>query len=222
MPKIEEVHMRTDWKVAVLSLALVLAACGRRQEQTPALSDDLKKDLAAASVAGGDLAIAQQSYRRMRFVSDIEQSRASMPAKRPKISHHPVQRTASHQPASEAATDLALDPVASMAAESPAPVSTPTAPAPEASIVIAQRPSPEPASSPAGSSDGGVGARGHGGGLGGLLGGIIGAVVIRGGHGGIDKCDPRTDGRARPTIIDRPDFGMPLPTGETFPGSRRR
>jgi hypothetical protein len=67
-----------------------------------------------------------------------------------------------------------------------------------------------------------VGDRGHGGGLGGLLGGLIGAVIIRGGHGGIDKCDPRTDGRANPTVIDRPDFGMPLPTGQTFPRSRQR
>ena len=63
---------------------------------------------------------------------------------------------------------------------------------------------------------------GHGGGgWGGLIGGIIGSVVIRGGHGGVDKCDPRTDGRARPPISDRPDFSMPLPIGRpTFPGPR--
>jgi hypothetical protein len=216
--------MRTDWKVAALSLALVLAACGKRQDQAAALPDDLKKDLAAASASSGDLAIAPQSYRRMRFVSDIEQSRASVPAKRPKISHHHDRMTASHQPAaSEASTDVAAEPMVSMASESPAPVSTPSAPASEPTVVIAQRPSPEPASAPAGSSDSGVGDRGQGGGLGGLLGGIIGAVVIRGGHGGVDHCDPRTDGRARPTVIERPDFGMPLPTGQTtFPGSRRR
>src|SRR4030081_3053520 len=80
----EEVLMRTTRNVAALSVALLLGACGRRQEQTAALSDDLKRDLAAASLAGSDLATAPQSYRRMRFVSEIEQSRAGVPAKRPK------------------------------------------------------------------------------------------------------------------------------------------
>jgi hypothetical protein len=42
-------------------------------------------------------------------------------------------------------------------------------------------------------------------------------VVIRGGHGGVDKCDPRTDGRRTGGIyIMGPNSGMPLPTG-TFP-----
>jgi hypothetical protein len=52
-------------------------------------------------------------------------------------------------------------------------------------------------------------------------GAATGAVVIRGGHGGIDKCDPRTDGRRRGGMggmMDRPDFGMPVPMGRpTFP-----
>ena len=216
--------MRTDWKIAVLSLPLVLGACVKRPEQTASLSDDLKRDIAAASAAGGELAIAPQSFRRMRFVSDIEQSRTSRPAKRPKVSHRPVRPTASPQPAADEATDVASDEVVAMASESPAPVSPSEAPAPAPAIVIAQRPSAEPAVAQAGpESEGNVGDRGGGGGLGGLLGGIIGAVVIRGGHGGVDKCDPRVDGRARPTVIDRPDFGLPLPTGQpTFPGSRRR
>jgi hypothetical protein len=56
------------------------------------------------------------------------------------------------------------------------------------------------------------------GGLGGILGGIIGGVVIRGGHGGVDKCDPRTDGRGgRPPIFDQPNTGLPLPSGRGFP-----
>jgi hypothetical protein len=97
--------------------------------------------------------------------------------------------------------------------------------------VIAQQPSEPSAPAPAptaGRGDdgrsvgqGGIGDRSAGGGLGGILGGIIGAVVIRGGHGGVDKCDPRTDGRRRGGIggvFDRPDFGMPVPTGRpTFP-----
>jgi hypothetical protein len=217
--------MRTELKVTALSLAFVLAACGggTRQEQTAALTDDLKKDLAAAS-ASTDLAIASQSYPRMRFVSAIEQTPTAVPAKRPKVSHHPVRPTVSHNHGSVAITDVAPDPVVAMASKSPEPVSTPAAPTEEAPIAVSQArphaPSPEPATEPSEGNVGG-GDRGHGGGWGGLLGGIIGAVVIRGGHGGVDHCDPRTDGRARPTVIDRPDFGLPLPTG-TFPGSRRR
>jgi hypothetical protein len=220
--------MRTHWKVATFSLVLLLGACGKREERTAALPDDLRRDLTTVTATGGELATAPRSFRRMRFVSDIEQSRTGVPAKRPKISHHPVRQTASSQPAAHATTDVAPDPVVSTvsespAPESPAPISTAVAQVPEAPTVIAQQPSPEPASAPAGSTSEGVGDRGHGGGLGGLLGGIIGAVVIRGGHGGVDKCDPRTEGRGRPTVIDRPDYGMPLPTGHpTFPGSRYR
>jgi hypothetical protein len=55
-----------------------------------------------------------------------------------------------------------------------------------------------------------------------MLGGIIGAVVIRGGHGGRDKCDPRTDRRGGIVIARGPDLSMPLPTGQTFPRSRLR
>ena len=225
--------MWTNGKVAALVLPLLLGACGTRQEQTTAISDDLKRDLAAASTAGGELATPSQSYRRMRFVSDIEQSKAGVPAKRPKRLHHSTRSMASHQPTSASGTDASLASVGSMAAEAPEPVSTPEAPAAEPAIVIAQHPSPEATSAPTESgSDGTMGDHGHGGasagsgggggGLGGLLGGIIGAVVIRGGHGGVDKCDPRTDGRIRPPITDRPDFAWPLPTGRTtFPGSRR-
>ena len=212
--------MRTERKVAVFSLALLLAACGKRQEPTANLPDDLQKDLAAASAATSPLASAPQSYQRMRFVSNIEQSRATVPMSRPRISRHPDRMTASHH-ASVAANDVTSDPVASMAAMSPAPASTPSALADDP-IVVAARPAPEP-SAQSGSTAGSAGESGHGGGLGGLLGGIFSGVVIRGGHAGPDKCDPRTDGRARGTITDRPDFGMPLPTGQPiFGGGRHR
>ncbi len=211
--------MRTNWQVPALSLALVLGACGKPQEPASALPDDLQRDLAAAS-AGSDLATATQSYKRARFVSAIEMSKAAQPARRPRSAPHAPRAMVTHQVASGRTTEVAPDPVATM--ESPETVSTPEAQAPAPAVVIAQQPTPEPMPMPAGGGGGDVGNQGHGGGLGGLLGGIIGAVVIRGGHGGVDKCDPRTEGRARiPVIIDRPDFGLPLPTG-TFPGSRRR
>src|ERR1700737_646165 len=201
--------MRTEYKVAALSLAFLAGACSKRQDQATALTDDLKKDLATASASSGDLVTVPKSYQRMRFVSDIEQSRASVPMQRPKISHHHDRMTASHQPAAaEATTDVALDAVASMSSHSAVPASTIPSTVAEPSIVVAARPAPPPASAAAGSSSDVVATdQGHGG-LGGLLGGIIGSVVIRGGHVGPDKCDPRTDGRARGTVSDRPDFGM--------------
>jgi hypothetical protein len=73
--------MRTDVKVAAISFAVVLGACNTRQEQAPGLSDDLKRDLAAAA-APGDLATAPSAYQRTRFVSDVEMNRARKPAPR--------------------------------------------------------------------------------------------------------------------------------------------
>jgi hypothetical protein len=213
--------MRTTWKVSALSLVLVLGACDRRQEPVAAIPDDLKHDLALVS-AGGELATATRGYQRARFVSAIEQVKTAQPAPRPKRAHHAPPAMVSHQSASATTTEAAPEPGIAMTSESPEPVSTQAASPPEPTIVIAQQ--PEPMHMPSGGSDAGMGDQGHGGGLGGLLGGIIGAVVIRGGHGGVDKCDPRTDGRMRPpvVIVERPDFGIPLPTGRPFPGTRRR
>ena len=203
--------MRTEYKVAALSLALLSVSCSKRPEPTASLPDDLKRDLAAAAIPTGDLATAPTSYQRMRFVSDIERTRATVPAKRPKISQHHDRMVASHQPATN------VDPIASMASQAPAPVSTPVA-TEEPTIVVAGRPAPPPSATQASQGD----EHGGGGGIGSVLGGIFSGVVIRGGHAGTDKCDPRTDGRARGTITDRPDFGLPLPTGQVFGGSRRR
>ena len=48
--------MRTDVKVAAISFGVLLVACSdTRKEQTTGLSEDLKRDLAAAA-APGDLA----------------------------------------------------------------------------------------------------------------------------------------------------------------------
>jgi hypothetical protein len=216
--------MRTNWKVSALSLVLVLGACSRREESAAALPDDLKKDLAVASASGGDLAIAPQGYQRARFVSAIEQSRAAQPARRPKSAHHALHAMVTHVSASATTTDAAPEPAMDVASEAPEPVATPAETAPEPTAEVAPHPSPEPVRQAGASEEIGAGDRGRGSGLGGLLGGIIGAVVIRGGHGGIDKCDPRHEGRGGTTIVvGRPDFGgYPVPIGQpTFPGSRR-
>jgi hypothetical protein len=224
--------MRTDLKVATLSLAFLVGACSRREEPTATLSEDLKRDLATASVAG-DLAAAPQKYQRMRFVSDVERPKASTPAKSPKVARHTVKSTVRRKPAPEPASEPMPEPAVAAVEESPAPAPPVSEPVPQP-ILISQRPSPDVVNVPVTTGDGGMGERGRNGGigggsrgvggLGGMLGGIIGAVVIRGGHGGVDKCDPRTDGRNRGpvTVVERPDFGLPIPTGQTFPSSRRR
>jgi hypothetical protein len=225
--------MRTDTKVAALSLALLLGACSRREEPTATISEDLKRDLATASVAG-DLAGAPQKYQRMRFVSDVERPKAATPAKSTQLAKHTVKSTVRHRPAPRPAEQPApevADPTVTTVAEAPAPAEPVSEPMPQP-VVISQRPTPDVINVPATMGDGGMGERGRNGGigsrgvggLGGILGGIIGAVVIRGGHGGVDKCDPRTDGRNRGpiSVTERPDFGIPLPTGQTFPNSRRR
>ena len=214
--------MRMDLKAATLSLAVLLGACSRKEEPTATLSDDLKRDLAAAS-APGDLAGAPQSYQRMRFVSDLERPRAAEPAKRPKVTRNPIRPTVRQAPKAETVADVATE--KETVAEAPAQpaVSEPvSAPMPEP-MVISQRPTPDPVYVPTRGSpgDGGMGERGRNGGvggIGGILGGIFTGVVIRGGHGGVDKCDPRTDGRGRGGVFERPQAGFPLPTGQTtFP-----
>ena len=227
--------MRTDVKVAALSLAVVLGACNSRREQATALSDDLKRDLAAASASGGDLTLAPQGSAGSKVVSRMEMTRSTTPQPRLVASKRrtpkAVRAEASKKPT---ANDVVADETVK-SDEAPAPAPTPVAttnPTESAPVTVVEQPTPEPAPTTApantgtgdegrGSGDGGIGERGRGSGIGGILGGIIGAVVIRGGHGGIDKCDPRTDGRRRGGMggmMDRPDFGMPVPMGRpTFP-----
>jgi hypothetical protein len=205
--------MRTEGKVAALSLALLFSACSKRPEPTATLSADLQKDLAAASASASPLATAPQSYQRMRFVSDIERSHAAVPAPRAKVSRRHEHMTAKKQAASV--------PIVSMASHTLGAVATPTeTPAAEPAIVVAARPAPEPMVTQAEGPSDGVVDQGRS--VGSVLGGILAGVVIRGGHAGPDKCDPRTDARARGTIGGRPDFSMPSPIGPPIFGGRRR
>jgi hypothetical protein len=225
--------MRTDVKVATISFAVVLGACNSRREQATGLSEDLKRDLAVASASAGDLATAPTSYQRTRFVSDVEMARSKVIVPHMVATKRRTPKVMRAEAVSRPAEDAVADPaVASNEALSPAPapVATPSAPTIEPAVIV-QRPTTETMPAPdqpsAGRTDGGgrgdeggIGDRGRGGGLGGILGGIIGAVVIRGGHGGVDKCDPRTDGRRRGGVFDRPENGgalpFPIPRG-TFP-----
>ena len=118
-------------------------------------------------------------------------------------------------------------PVVAVASESTTPEPIAAVPAPEPTVAIV--PSSQPSSEPVGGGSAGAGDHGRGGGWGGLLGGIIGTVVLRGGHGGIDKCDTRTEGHGRPPLIGgrseedrvRPMVtDLPVATGTIF-GRRR-
>src|ERR1700716_3329886 len=133
--------MRTARHVTLLSLALVVGACGTRSDRPATLPDDLKRDLAAAATPGGDLATAPQSYQRMRFVSSVEQSRSGRPSKQVAMVHHPARAAVSRRPAPEvaSATASAAEPTLADAptsvaeaptsvAEAPTPVPTPEAP----------------------------------------------------------------------------------------------
>ncbi len=213
--------MRAECKVAAaLSLFLLISACGKHDEPTARMPADLAKDLAVASAPG--LAVAPQSYTRMRFVSDVEQSRATDRAPKPKAAHQ-HHLAATETPAPNAATIEAAVAVAAMESAAPAPVLTAASPVAEQPVMVAARPAPEPQS---GHGGGGPSAEGDvldhggsGGGLVGILGGIAGTAVLRGGRVR-DKCDPRTDGRMRPD--SRPDFSMPSPVGRPIFGSSGR
>lgn len=198
--------MRKFWLGSALSLSLALGACATHDDQSATLPDDLKTDLAVASAPAG--------AQRIRFVSAVEQIHTASPARKPaakrKVSH-PV---AHRQPAP---APTIPDPIATMAEEMPEPVSTTESMEPEPTVIV-QAPVEAP---PVGRSDGSEAQGQGGGGLGGLIGGIIGAVVIRGGAGGIDHCDPRHDGRP-PVIGQRPVFGMPVHTGRVLGGIGRR
>jgi hypothetical protein len=210
--------MRSGYAVAALSLFALAGACSKREEPIAGLPDDLKKDLASASVPG--LATAPQRYQRMRFVSDIEQSRATQRAPRPKPAHD-HHMAPSESPSAETNADVAAEAVSAMATAAPSVVATTEAPIPEPTVVIAARPVPEPPHGHGPSStEGDILDHAGSGGIGSIIGGIIGTAVIRGGRAGVDKCDPRTDGRMRPQ--GRPDFSMPSPIGRPIFGSPGR
>src|SRR5215204_6535667 len=102
--------MRTDVKVAAISLAVILGACNKRQEQATGLSEDLKRDLAAAAAPAGDLTSAPRSYQPTRFVSEVEMSRAKAPAPRAVASKRKTQPVRRPEPASNPAEEQVEEP----------------------------------------------------------------------------------------------------------------
>lgn len=205
-------------KISVLPVAALAVACGRgKSSEETALTADLKRDLEAASSSGVELANTARDYQPTRFVSSIESPRSSAPVRRRNV-RRPVA-----VPAAAAEQEVAKTPdpapenkveIAEIeqSTEAPAPaIDTPT------NVAVTPRPTPvgsAPATTDAGG--GGVGGGSRGGGLGGVgeaIGTIIGVVVVRGGAGGVDHCDPRRDGRPSNGPIALPDPRVPTRAG---------
>lgn len=189
---------------------MAIAACSGGDK---VVDDSFRRDLELAMTASP--ITLQNSQAGMQVVSAVE--RTTPPAPR-RVA--PSTRVARHTPAprsrpapvevEEAAVSEEVEPMPVEVAEDP--------------VDVAPLPSPRPqpvATSGAGVDRGDIGVgRGEG------IGSIIG-VVLRGGHGGIDDCDPRVDGRrGRGSIAINnriPVIGT-FPAGRiqgTFPGSGR-
>lgn len=228
--------MRKFLKASVLPVAALALACGRgsSNEQAATLPDDLRKDLQAASASSVELASTAQDYKPTRFVSAIESPTTSAPVRRRSRPRPVAKPVAANEPEVAKAPDPAPEHTIDVAeplpaVETPAPIiDTPT------DVAVTPRPTPvgsAPATTDAGS--GGVGDGSRGGGLGGIgeaIGTVIGVVIIRGGAGGVDHCDPRTDtrrGTGRGGMVDpRVPIGIriggvgpnnPFPRRPTFP-----
>ena len=129
--------MRNHTRLSLGMLALVSAAACSRSAGAPAMTDDLKKDL--ATVGGGDVQLAGAPTKRLDVVSAGERTEA--PAARPKAPE--VARIASVRRGAAA-------PVSSPRRETPAP--QPSVAAEEAAPVDAPVVQPAPVPQPEGRS----------------------------------------------------------------------
>ena len=183
---------------------LVVAACSSRDA---VMSDELKKDLDAASASNAiDLANAHQAPGA-QVVSAIERTTPPAPRKIA-LSQRVVKHRAAPQgvpaPVEVQKADVSTEVEPQPVEVAPAPVEPATLPSP--------RPQPVATTTGGGGRDG----RAGGSGIGSILGGIF-TIVIRGGGVDGDECDPRTDGRhgGNTSINNR------MPVIGTFPGSGR-
>lgn len=187
--------MRSTWRMVTLVLAAGVS-CGRGDNEASKLSEDLQKDLAAASSASMALASAAQGYQPMRFVSEIEQVKRAEP-----VARRPEPKPVVHDhSAAEAQQERAPDPAPMPVVETPkAPEAEQPAETSDAPRVpsVAPRPAPMPVDYPADVGSGGT--AGPGTREGPDLGTIIG-VIIRGGVLDPGHCPPR---RGRPPRFPR-------------------
>jgi hypothetical protein len=213
--------VRTVMRSSMLAVGLsaaVLAACGKNQPNR-AMTDDLKRDLQAASTS--DLNLASQQAGKGFALTEIGEQSAPAPAKVVRKASGPKAvrskaPTVKASPENTAAAEAA-QPTVQEVSQAPSPE---PAPATEAPAPAVPRPSSSPANPSAGQGapgrdgNGSSAGSGDGGGIGTVIGVIFGAV-IRGGVVDGDHCDPRSDGRhgrGHP-----PYGGYPYPP-RTYPG----
>ena len=170
--------MRTTHKMAALTLTLGFVACSKSAERNAALPTEQRHE----TTAGRNLDLAPQPYKRMRFVSDIEQSKGGVgitPVKSGKRAKSPP--------------TVAPSPIATLASQQFSTVSTPQAVVSQPSIVTASVSASVPAHMITSASEGEViDHAGESGG--GWLSGVSTHVVIRGGHAGDFSASSRNDG----------------------------
>lgn len=211
---------------------LAAAACSNSGRDRSATVDaELGHDLDLASTTGIEL--ANRGRGGTQVVSAIEETRRSAPqrsARTAKSSGRRRQRVAAPKVEAPQATVMVADhetaaAASTEAAAGPDPVSTAPEPAPSAGPAVV----PEPVSYPSGGGAEPGRGSGRGSGIGTVIGGVLG-VVLRGGLGGVDRCDERNTHGRRGGGIRGGIGGIPFPipggggaaprwprTGTTFP-----
>ncbi len=195
--------MRLQSWIGLITVSLGAAACQGGGRSSASVSDDLKRDLEAASSDQGlQLANASQGFERARVVSDIEQSNHSAPTTQlPRPKPVPRKRSGALESTNQSPSP---EPQVAEAPQNPQPEATEQAPAADEPRVpsVAPRPAPVPVEV-AGASNGGRGRVGDGPPE---IGEVIGVIFRGGGRGGIDDdhCVPRRRPGAR-------GFPFPLP-----------
>lgn len=194
--------MRYQSLLSVVAVSLGAAACQGGSHASASASDDLKRDLQAASSDQGlQLASASRGFQPAQVVSDLEQSKNSAPTTQlPRPKPIPKKRTGATEVTNQSPSP---EPQVAEAAQNPQPEASQQAPVADEPRVpsVAPRPAPVPVEV-AGVSGSGRGRVGDGPPE---IGEVIG-VIFRGGHGGMDDdhCVPRRRPGAR-------GFPFPLP-----------
>jgi hypothetical protein len=211
--KESEDKVRTFAGAAGIAGVLFIAACTGSES---VVDENFIKDLELARAASP--ITLQASPATAQVVSSIERT-APSPRR-----VAPSQRAVKHTPAPRRTPAPVEIEQPSVAAEpEPEPIEVAEAPT-EIPAEVPQIPSarPQPVASP-GTGSGGYGdgdiGRGRGDGIGTVI-----AVVLRGGHAGVDDCDPRVDGRRRGgsiAINNRIPVIGTFPGRGTFPGTGR-
>ncbi|MEO7966747.1 MAG: hypothetical protein ABIT38_22845, partial [Gemmatimonadaceae bacterium] len=90
--------MRTTIARLIVPIGLLAAACSKGGAPSGAVSDDLQKDLQAASASKLELANQAGAYKPMRFVSEIEQSNGAVPVAKSRVPKPVATKSAGTQP----------------------------------------------------------------------------------------------------------------------------